>query len=727
MNPRYMAIRDISLRKPIETSSKGRANMEQFGRLTFSRPIMQKMLSEEVCANVLQAMQGQGKINTAYADDVASAMKDWAIEMGATHFTHWFQPMTGLPAEKHDAFLDWKTADTLIEKFSGKQLMRGEPDASSFPSGGLRCTSEARGYTAWDPSSSPYLWKSNNGLILCIPSFFYSWTGQILDMKIPLLRSDAKINQSCMRLMRLLGVDANSVYSTLGCEQEYFLVDRGLSLLRPDLLLAGRTVFGSAPSKGQELEDHYFGTVKERVLSYMCDIEAAAFELGIPLKTRHCEVAPGQYEVAPVFEKASLAVDHNILLMELMRQIATRHGLSCLFHEKPFADINGSGKHNNWSLSTDTGINLLDPTSQPENSLLFLMVLTAILNGVHRHAALLRTSIASAGNDHRLGGHEAPPVIISVYLGEELENMLDHLENDKAYRSELERKLDLQLPILPELSKDCSDRNRTSPFAFTGNKFEFRAVGASANCSFPITVLNVIVAESLNQMIDEVEEHLGTKPGSASPKLLREAAMPVIRKYLQVSRPIRFTGNNYSSEWTKEAKKRGLPIIEKSFHSFAILEEAKTKKIFEGVLSKEELKSRYEISCELYIKIINIEAKLMVDIFRTQILPAAMEYQETVAGSIKALRDAKQTVPPVQVAALKRLSFVIAEAIEKVEILEKDREKASHLHSESKGKVFCERIAPKSREARKAVDELETLVDDRLWPLPKYRELLTIL
>ncbi len=511
MNPRETALRDAASRKPRICFTEKRRTVEEFGRLTFNRAVMEKVLPRKVYTNFLQAIEGKGKINPEFADTIALAMKDWAIGMGATHFCHWFQPLTGYAAEKQDAFIDWKSEDALIEKFTGKYLLRGEPDASSFPSGRMRSTFEARGYTTWDPSSPAFLWQAGGATILCIPALFFSWTGKVLDMKIPLLRSDAKINQAALRLIDHLGIDATHVYSTLGCEQEYFLVDRALFSLRPDLIMGGRTVFGSPSPKSQELEDHYFGILKERVLAYMKEFEEAAFALGIPIKTRHNEVAPSQHEVAPIFEKASIAVDHNLLLMELMRQIAVRHELSCLLHEKPFAGINGSGKHNNWSLSTDTGINLLEPNGDANTNMLFLIMVTAVLTAVHENSALLRASIASAANDHRLGGHEAPPVIISVYLGEALEKLLDNLEKDLEHQRTHSITMDLGIPMLPELPKDETDRNRTSPFAFTGNKFEFRAVGSSANCALPITVINVIVADSLNRIIDEIEKKVGKK------------------------------------------------------------------------------------------------------------------------------------------------------------------------------------------------------------------------
>ncbi len=687
MNPRFEAVRDVTFRKIRMTGSKG-PSVDIFGELCFNRKVMEKMLPKEINSHLDEVLLGRGKFNVLYADIIAQAMKDWAINLGATHFCHWFQPLTGLSAEKQDAFLDWKTLDSVLEKFSGKQLMGGEPDASSFPSGGLRATHSARGYTSWDPSSYAFIWKSSGSSVLCIPSVFFSWTGDALDAKIPLLRSDAKINNAALRLSHYFGLKATSVFSTLGCEQEYFLIDRGFYQLRPDLIMAGRTIVGAASPKSQELEDHYFGAIKERVLAYMREFEEEAVRLGIPIKTRHNEVAPGQFEVAPIFERASLAVDHNILLMELMRQVARRHDLACLLHEKPFAGINGSGKHNNWSLATDTGLNLLDPTDSPENSLPFLVLLAAILKAVHKHAPLLRASIASAGNDHRLGGHEAPPVIISVYLGEELERVLDMIETGKGDLKKKKQKLDLGIPMIAELAKDTTDRNRTSPFAFTGNKFEFRAVGSSANCSLPISVLNVIVAMSLNEIMDQ----LGSKKD-------KEHVFAVLRKVFKETRPIRFSGNNYSPEWVAEAKKRKLPIINKSLDAFKVLEEKGTKKVFEGVLTSEELDARYEILSENYAKVKTIEAKLLLEIFHTQILPVALQYQKELAS-----------IPSHK----KKLTALISTAIKKMDLVEKTL-------------LNIEKLDSACRDARASVDAMEQMIDDRLWPLPKYREMLMIL
>lgn len=730
MNPRFKAIESIVTRKTSINESTKISPSDLFGSHVFTRKIMQQMLPREIYKNIINAMEGSEKIRPEYADTIAVAMKEWATALGATHYSHWFQPLTGASAEKHDSFIDWKTSDEVIEKFSGKQLLQGEPDASSFPSGGLRSTYEARGYTGWDPTSSVFVWQGGDGLTLCIPSIFFSWTGDVLDTKIPLLRSDKKINDALLRVLKLTGIPAQFVFSTLGCEQEYFVIDRGLRNLRPDIVLTGRTVFGAASPKGQELQDHYFGSVKDRILSYMQDFETAALRLGIPVKTRHNEVAPAQHEVAPVFEKSSAAVDHNILLMELMRQIAAKHQLSCLIHEKPFQGLNGSGKHCNWSLSTDTGINLLDPTETPGQSLHFLILLTAILNAVHKHSALLRASIGSAANDFRLGGHEAPPAIISVYLGGEIEKILQNIEQKGSHSDVTAKNLyDLGLMVIPDLTKDNTDRNRTSPFAFTGNKFEFRAVGSSANTAFPMTVLNAVVAESVNLMMDEIEAKLDLKKSKPSLQKLGEAVIPVIRKYLKSSRPIRFSGDNYSQEWKNEAAKRALPNISKSYVAFEALKSSSTQEVFKGILNKQELFSRYEIALETYTLHLNIEIKVMLDLFHTQIVPAAIKYQKELAetmtlsekylGRGKALNEQKKV--------LITLAETLEQALKIAADLEKKRVQAESLPLEKRAQTFGSQVLDKSEELRSLVDQIETMVDDQVWPLPKYREILFLI
>lgn len=731
MNPRYAALEVVTKRsRPLTNVQTAETSSETFGMHVFNRNVMQHMLPRDIYKNLVNAIEGREKIKPEFADTIALAMKEWAMSHGATHYSHWFQPLTGSTAEKHDSFIDWNAPDQVIEKFSGKQLIQGEPDASSFPSGGLRSTYEARGYTGWDPTSPAFVWMGGDGMTLCIPSIFFSWTGDVLDSKIPLLRSDKKINDATLRLLKLTGIEASNVTSTLGCEQEYFVIDRAWRNLRPDLVMAGRTVFGASAPKGQELQDHYFASVKDRILCYMQDFELSALRLAIPVKTRHNEVAPAQHEVAPVFERSSTAIDHNILLMELMRQIAVKHDLACLLHEKPFHAINGSGKHCNWSLATDTGINLLDPTDTPENNIHFLVLLAAILNAVHKHSALLRASIGSAANDFRLGAHEAPPAIISVYLGKELETVLESIEEKGSHtRSSSKNTYNLEIPVSPDMTRDNTDRNRTSPFAFTGNKFEFRAVGSSASPAFPITVLNTIVAESLNLMLDEIEAHL-KQGGHKSKKSLIEAVTTVVRKYLRASRPVRFSGDNYSDEWVKEAKKRGLPIIKKSIEAFEALKSKQTAEAFSGILTPQELQSRYEIAAEIYSHHQNIEANLMVDMFRTQILPAAIKQQKELADSINASTAVHGIAKHLtkQKELLMALSHTIEKAIEAAESLELVRKEAAALTNlEERGKAYCDKVLPIGEQLRDIVDKLEAHIDDELWTLPKYRELLFIL
>lgn len=720
MNPRFQAIANVQQTKTKPSQVTFQTFSEGFGSHVFNLGVMKQKLPKEVFENVVKAREGLEPIKVEYADKIASALQEWAISLGATHYSHWFQPLTGATAEKHDAFIDWGGTDQIIEKFSGKQLVQGEPDASSFPSGGLRSTYEARGYTGWDPSSFPFIWKAGDGITLCIPSVFFSWTGDVLDTKIPLLRSDQQISKACLRLLKLANIKANYVYSTLGLEQEYFVIDRSFRNLRPDIILTGRTVYGAPSPKGQELQDHYFGSVKDRILSFMSDFEEEAIKLGIPIKTRHNEVAPSQHEVAPVYEKSSRAVDHNILLMELMRRIASKHGLSCLLHEKPFQGINGSGKHMNWSLSTDTGVNLLDPSDTPGNNLSFVVLLTAILQGVYRHSSLLRASIGTASNDFRLGGHEAPPAIISAYLGQELENLLEQIEKKGFHLDKnTKNKYDLGLSHLPDLTKDHTDRNRTSPFAFTGNKFEFRALGSSNSPALAATVLNLIVAESLNEIVDDIEKELKTKD-------LPEATLSVVRKSLLNSKPIRFIGDNYSEEWVKEAAKRGIANHQKSVYAYEAFKTKATFDLFKNVLREHELLSRYEILMDIYISQINIEVNVMLDMFYTIIYPAAIRYQTELAKAIKQVQEAnvKSSALKAQDERLTLTIELIGDALYEADALKSEREKAHK--SGKKGEAYAEKVLEKAFELRAAVDKLELVVDDKLWPLPKYREILFI-
>jgi len=727
MNPRFQTLQN---RK--EVVSKGNSAEQRrpsatdsFGARVFDHATMQRMLPPQIYKNLLAATRGEEKIKPEYADTIAVSMKEWALAQGATHFTHWFQPLTGASAEKHDSFIEWTTSsDKVIETFTGAQLLQGEPDASSFPSGGLRSTYEARGYTGWDPSSPVFIWQGGDGTTLFIPSVFYSWTGDVLDFKIPLLRSESKLSKEVMRLLKLTGLKASHVVTTLGLEQEYFVIDRALRNLRIDLLLTGRTLMGAPPSKGQELQDHYFGAVKDRILSYMHDCEQRALELGIPVKTRHNEVAPAQHEVACVFERAPVAIDHNIIMMELMRQVASYHGLACLLHEKPFHGLNGSGKHANWSLMTDTGINLLNPTDTPGNNLHFLVLLTAILHAIHRHSAVLRASIGSASNDHRLGGHEAPPAIISVYLGTVLEEVLEEIEKKGGSTLTRGRSVrDLGLLVIPHLPSDQTDRNRTSPFAFTGNKFEFRAVGSSSNPSLPITVLNSVVASSLILILDEIEQ----KREKAGKKELLEVMVPVLQKYLKESKGVRFAGDNYSLAWEKEAKKRGLPILKKSPEAFHAFIHPETVKAFDGVLTKQELASRAEIMWENYSHTVIIEARTLLEMVHTQVLPAAIKTQKDLAKSLGltlTLLGKKKGGREVT-RRLQDLSDQIEETLSRVNDLSHLIEKAEKIIDLAKrAKMMGGEVIDSLESLRESADFLETWSDDLYWAIPKSREIL---
>lgn len=700
------------------------SSSERFGLYVFGRPVMERMLPPEVYRNAVAALESKEHLNPEYADIVASAMKEWAVGLGATHYTHWFQPLTGSTAEKHDSFIEWSAPGNVIERFCGKQLIQGEPDASSFPSGGLRTTYEARGYTGWDPTSPVFVWKGGDGVTLCIPSVFFSWTGETLDTKIPLLRSDSLLNDAVVRLCQMTGAKAERAYSTLGWEQEYFVVDRALRNLRPDLVMLGKTVFGAPAAKGQELQDHYFAAVKERILAFMQDFENLALQLSIPVKTRHNEVAPAQHEVAAVYEQASVASDHNILLMHVMRKVAERHNLACLLHEKPFEGLNGSGKHNNWSIATDTGLNLLTPTDCPVGSLRFLILLSAILYGVHENADVLLASIASAGNDSRLGGHEAPPAIFSVYLGEKLEALLEDIEKKGVHRGKRELEgYDLGLPVVPQLSRDNTDRNRTSPFAFTGNKFEFRAVGSNANCAPVITVINGAVAKALNKILDEIQANVGSD-ANPSQQALTSAALPVIRKYLKKSKKVRFSGDNYCKEWEQEAQKRKLAFVKSAPEAYAFLKSKKAQKLFEEILTKEELASRYEILMESYSLHKTIEANLMVEMFRTQILPSALAYQGQMVSALQGSKELLGKISSTQKRLLEELSQCIDQSILAIDEVFEVKEECATEGCEQRALLCADKLAPLLVKARKSVDQLELMVDDKLWPIPKYRELL---
>jgi len=719
-------IKSIDLEK-IETPKKVSS---YFGENTFNMDTMQKHISKETLEAFKTWMSGGKTITLDQANEIANAMKEWAIAKGATYYTHWFQPMTGLTAEKHDSFISITGPGKVIEKFSGSKLIQGEPDASSFPSGGIRATFEARGYTAWDPSSPAFIIESKLGKTLCIPTIFISYNGESLDKKLPLLRSDEAVNKAAINLLKLFGhKDVKKVFSTCGAEQEYFLIDRNYYNLRQDLLLAGRTLVGAPSPKGQQLEDQYFGAIKERVVNYMFEVAQEAYKLGIPVMTRHNEVAPHQYEFAPVYEESNIAADHNLLLMELMKKIALKHNLVCLLHEKPFAGINGSGKHLNWSLSDDKGNNLLNPGDTPEGNLQFLAVLAAVLRAVYKNADLLRASVAIAGNEHRLGANEAPPAIISVFLGEQLSKILDMIE--KGVKAQVSKKdiLDLGLARLPKFNKDLTDRNRTSPFAFTGTKFEFRAVGSSQNISTPITVVNTIIADSLDYVAEKIEKE-------AKGNNFNSAVLKVVAQIVKETKDIRFEGNNYSAEWVKEAKKRGLPNIASTYESLKDWVKPEKIAMFEKykVFTKEELVARYHIWVHTYNLIIEIEANTLNELVNASVVPAGCEYEDMIANILEKLVGLKKSAGlKLDAAAIADQKEHLSEVVSKIyyirhntKDLMKLLEKASKLEGEKRAKLYFEELKPLMEHIRKHADALECVVSDEHWDLPKYREMLFI-
>ncbi len=701
-----------------------------FGENTFNLTAMKEYISKDAFDAFKRWMSEGVTITIDQANEIANAMKDWAMSKGATYYTHWFQPMTGLTAEKHDSFISITGQGTVIEKFSGSKLIQGEPDASSFPSGGIRATFEARGYTAWDPSSPAFIIESNSGKTLCIPTIFISYHGEALDKKLPLLRSDDALSRAAVNLLKLFGhKDAKKVISTCGAEQEYFLIDKNYYNLRPDLIMTGRTLVGASSPKGQQLEDQYFGAIKERVVNYMFEVAEEAYKLGIPIMTRHNEVAPHQYEFAPIFEESNIAADHNLLLMEIMKKVALRHNLVCLLHEKPFAGINGSGKHLNWSLADDKGNNLLNPGDTPEDNLQFLAVLAAVLRAVYLHSDLLRASIALAGNEHRLGANEAPPAIISVFLGEQLNSILNMIENgtkDKISKSDI---IDLGVARLPRFNKDTTDRNRTSPFAFTGAKFEFRAVGSSQNISTPITMVNTIIADSLDYVAGEIKK-------ASSGKDFNTAVLRVIAKIVKETKDIRFEGNNYAEEWVKEAKKRGLPNVASTCESLKALEDKKNITLFEKykVFSSEEIVARYHIWVHTYNTMIEIEANTLNEIVNSTVVPASMEYEEMLADNLsKVVRLKKDAGLKVIPEAINDQKEHLAEVVAKIYYvrhntasLVKMLEKAGKLPHEKKAELYFDELKPLMEHIRKHVDDLERVVPDEHWDLPKYREMLFI-
>jgi glutamine synthetase len=693
-----------------------------FGENVFSEAVQRERLPKPVFKALQRTIRQGAPLDPAIADAVATAMKDWAIEKGATHFTHIFQPMTGLTAEKHDSFLQPTAEGRAILEFSGKELVRGEPDASSFPSGGIRATFEARGYTAWDPTSPAFLFESPNGATLVIPTAFLSWTGEALDKKTPLLRSMEALSRQALRILRLFGnTEARKVFTTVGPEQEYFLIDKNFFYARPDLINAGRTLFGAPPPKGQEMEDQYFGAIPERVLACMADCEAELFKLGVPVKTRHNEVAPSQYEIAPIFEDSNLATDHQMLTMEVMKRTADKYGLACLLHEKPFAGINGSGKHNNWSMATDTGENLLNPGETPHDNAQFLVFCVAVIRAVAKYAKLLRVAVCGAANDHRLGANEAPPAIISVFLGEQLQDVMDQLERGGARSTKSGGFMEIGVSVLPKLPKDAGDRNRTSPFAFTGNKFEFRAVGGSQSISGPNTVLNTIVAESLDHIATQLEK------AKAEGKDINKAVQDLLPALIKESKKVVFNGDNYTPEWHAEAERRGLPNLRNTVDALPVILEPESIELFGKyrVYSKRELESRFAILTEAYIKTVNIEGRCMSFMARTQILPAALRYQGEVAAAVNATKAAG-----VDNAAQVELLRTLTKTISGFQAATASLDEGLGHHADgdllAHARHSRDHVLTAMSELRKLGDRLEAMVADDLWPLPTYREMLFI-
>ena len=692
---------------------------ELFASRVFTLGKMKERLTRQTFAEVKRVMEQGGELPLATADVVAKAMKDWAVENGATHYTHWFQPLTGITAEKHDAFVSHPDSEgRMLLEFSGKELIKGEPDASSFPSGGLRATFEARGYTAWDMTSPAFLKEDATGVILCIPTAFCSYTGEALDKKTPLLRSMEAISQQALRIVRLFGnTEAARVVPSVGAEQEYFLVDREKYLQRDDLIFAGRTLFGAPAPKGQELEDHYFGTIRERIGAYMKDLNIELWKLGVTAKTQHNEAAPAQHELAPIYETANIAVDHNQLVMEAMKRVAIRHGMRCLLHEKPYAGVNGSGKHDNWSITTDNGVNLLDPGDTPNENIQFLLVLACIMKAVDTHADLLRQSASDVGNDHRLGANEAPPAIISIFLGEQLEDVVKQLiETGEATSVKEGGRLRTGVKTLPDFKKDATDRNRTSPFAFTGNKFEFRMVGSADSIASPNTTLNAIVAEAFCEAADRLEKADD----------LELAIHDLIKEYMSEHQRIIFNGNGYAPEWVEEARERGLPNIKSMIEAASTLTTDKAVRLFEKfrIFTRVELESREEIIYETYAKTINIEALAMIDMAGKQIIPAVVKYSRTLADTVNAVKEAGADAS-VQMDLLKRVTVRLSAMQAALTSLKKVEEEASAM-TDAKEQAFFYKDVVKTvmEELRTPADELEMIVDRKMWPIPTYGELM---
>jgi glutamine synthetase len=703
------------------TAAATKKMTDEFGSLTFNDEAQRARLPKDVYRALRRAVAHGEPIDPAVADTIASALKDWAVEHGATHYTHWFQPMTGITAEKHDSFLSPTSDGRAVAEFAGKELIKGEPDASSFPSGGMRSTFEARGYTAWDPTSPPWLLVTPNGTTLVIPTAFVSWTGEALDKKTPLLRSMEALSKQAVRILKLFGSRAHRVFTTCGPEQEYFLIDSQFYFNRPDLINAGRTLFGAKPPKGQEMEDQYFGSIPDRVLAFMHELERELYRVGVPVKTRHNEVAPSQYEIAPVFENANVATDHQMMTMEMMRRVAPKYGLACLLHEKPFAGVNGSGKHLNWSMSDDLGNNLLSPGDTPHDNIQFLVFCAAVLRAVNKYQGLLRYSIASAGNDHRLGANEAPPAILSVFLGDMLTDIFSQIEKGGAKSTKSGGILDTGVSVLPKLPRDAGDRNRTSPFAFTGNKFEFRAVSAGQSIAFPNISLNLAVTEALDYIATELEK------AQQDGKDLDTAVKSLLTKMIKENKRIIFNGNNYSAEWEKEAAKRGLLNHRTSVDAYGELMKPDVVKTFEKykVLNERELRARFDVAIEQYNKTVNIEAQLMVLLANRYILPAAYRYQGQIGQSVSSVKAAGGAAKEAK-KVLDKLVSLTEKFKATVDKLQSLLEHEANGDAEKHAKYFRDKVIPTMTSLRETGDQLECIVPHDLWPLPTYREMLFV-
>jgi glutamine synthetase len=721
---RFHALKQSLDRLPIPITGEVKQS-DIFGTNVFGFKTMRQFLTKEAFSSLMRAVDKGDKINRSIADQIASSMKDWAMAKGVTHYTHWFQPLTGATAEKHDAFFETVGNGEALERFEGNQLVQQEPDASSFPNGGIRNTFEARGYTAWDPTSPAFIY----GTTLCIPTVFVAYTGEALDYKTPLLRALNAVDQAATDVSRYFDKTVKKVTASLGWEQEYFLIDKALVASRPDIEMSGRTLLGHSSAKDQQLDDHYFGTIPARALNFMRELETESMLLGIPVKTRHNEVAPNQFELAPIYEEANLAVDHNSLVMDVMQKVADRHNFKVLFHEKPFAGVNGSGKHNNWSLSTDNGVNLLAPGKTPMSNLQFLTFFINTIKAVHDNEELLRACIASATNDHRLGANEAPPAIMSVFIGAQLTKVLHELEGVTKGKLSPEEKTDLKLNVvgkIPEILLDNTDRNRTSPFAFTGNKFEFRAVGSTANCANPMTVLNSIVARQLIDFKSEVDSLISKKDLKKD-----EAIFNVLREYIKTSRNILFEGNGYGGDWEKEAVKRGLSNNKNTPDALKVKIDPKTIALYESlnVMNKVEIEARYDIEIEEYVHIIQIEGRSLGDIARNHVIPTAVKYQNILIDNVKGLKDIYGK--DFKQYASEQL-FLIAEISKRIEAINSgvtkmtnERKKANSIDDTTKkAKIYCSKVKPLFDDIRYHCDKLELLIDDELWPLAKYRELL---